>query len=137
MKPTTRATATLAAIAMIAGLLGLVLADGSFTNHQGSDVGYGDLELHLMSFNRFGGLLSLVLGALVLTGALRHQRLLIAAGAIGFAAFAVQALIGARQIDGGNITGANPATLSFCLMMAIGLGVLIGFDQSPDVDGSG
>ncbi|MEO5841194.1 MAG: hypothetical protein ABIQ73_19580 [Acidimicrobiales bacterium] len=136
MKPTTRATVTLAAIAMIAGLLGLIRANGSFTNRHGSDIGYGNLELHLMSFNRFGGLLSFVLGAMVLAGALRHQRLMVAVGALGFAAFTLQALIGARQIDGGNITGANPATLSFCLMMTIGLGVLTAYDQSPDADRS-
>ena len=136
MKPTTRSTATLAAIAMIAGLLGLVRADGSFTNHHGSDIGYGDLELHLMSFNRLGALISLVLGALVLAGALRHQRLLVTVGAVGFAAFAVQTLIGARRIDGGNITGANPATLSYCLMMTIGLGALTAFNQPADVDNS-
>ena len=134
MKPTTRATVTLAAAGMIAGLIGLVRADGSFTNRGGSDVGYGDLELQLMSFNRFGGLLCLALGALVLAGALRHKRMLVAVGALGYAAFAVQTLIGARRIDGGNITGANPGTLSFCLIMAIGLGVLIGFDRSPDLD---
>ena len=136
MKPTARATATLGAVGMIAGLLGLVLADGSFTNRQGSDIGYGDLELHLMSFNRFGGLLSLALGALVLAGTLRNKRTLVALGALGYGAFAVQTLLGARRIDGGNITGANPATLSFCLMMAIGVAVLICFDGPPHINDS-
>jgi hypothetical protein len=124
-----RAQAVLAGVAMVSGALGVVRAGGSLTNRSGSDIGYGDLELHLMSFNRLGGLLALALGTLALAGALQGRRVVVAAAAFGFVVFALQTLIGDRRIDGGNITGANGATLSFCLMMAIGLGVLAWYER--------
>ena len=124
MSPTRRAQLTLAAVAITSGAIGLARARGSFTNRSGSDIGYAELELHLMSFNRLGALLAFTLGTIAFVGALRGQPSLVAITALGFGAFALQTAIGARRIDGGNITGANGATLSFCLMMAIGLGAL-------------
>ena len=122
MSPTRRAQLTLATVAIMSGAIGLARARGSFTNRSGSDVGYPELELHLMSFNRLGALVALMLGTIAFVGALRGHRFVVAISAFGFVAFALQTAIGARRIDGGNITGANGATLSFCLMMAIGLG---------------
>ncbi|MEO8696619.1 MAG: hypothetical protein ABI658_24115 [Acidimicrobiales bacterium] len=124
MTPTTRATATIATVGIIAGAIGTARAQGGFTNRHGSDVGYAALDMHLMSFNRLGGLIAMALGALALLGTLRAAQALVALAAIGYGAFAIQTLIGFRQTDGGNITGANGATLSFCLLMAIGLGTL-------------
>jgi hypothetical protein len=125
MNPVIRAQVTLAVIASAAGALGLARASGSFTNRDGRDIGYGALELHLMSYNRLGGLITLALAALALIGALRRKRALVAIAAAGFAAFAVQVMIGFRRISGGNVTGGNGATLSFCFMMTIGLATLV------------
>ena len=133
MSPTRRAQLTLAAVAIASGAVGLARARGSFANRSGSDIGYAELELHLMSFNRLGALLAFALGTIAFVGAFRSQRSVVAIAAIGFGAFAVQSVIGARRIDGGNITGANGATLSFCLMMAIGLGVLAWPERSREV----
>ncbi len=124
MNHVTRAQATLATIALAAGALGLARGSGSFTNPDGHDVGYGALELHLMSYNRLGGAITLGLAVLALLGALRRKPALVAVAAAGFAAYAVQVMIGFRRISGGNVTGGNGATLSFCLMMAIGLATL-------------
>ena len=133
MSPIKRAQFTLAVVSLVSGALGVALASGPLTNRSGSDVGYGGLELHLMSFNRLGGLIAVGLGVVALIGALKSQRSVVAASAVGFALFALQTLIGDRQLDGGNITGANGATLSFCMMMAVGLGVLAWFDRALDV----
>jgi hypothetical protein len=119
-----RAQVTLAVVGIVVGVLGLARASGSFAEHTGRDIGYGALELHLMSYNRLGALITLVLSIAALLGPLSGRPVLIIAAAIGFAAYAVQVVVGFRTLQGGNLTGSNGATLSFCLMMAIGLGVL-------------
>jgi hypothetical protein len=125
-----RAQVTLAVVGIVVGLLGLVRGSGSFTAHAGSDIGYGALELHLMSYNRLGGLLTLVLAIGALIGPLGRQPVLVVVAAVGFAVFAVQVAIGFRTLDGGNVTGSNGATLSFCVMMTVGLGALAWADRA-------
>jgi hypothetical protein len=125
MNAVIRAQVTLAVVGLAAGVLGTARASGSFANPDGRDIGYGALELHLMSYNRLGGVLTVVLSAVALIGTLRRAPALVVLSAAGFAAFAVQILIGFSRISGGNVTGANGATLSFCLMMTIGLAALV------------
>lgn len=119
-----RAQVTLAVVGIVVGVLALARSKGGFASHRGTDIGYGALELHLMSYNRLGGLFTLALSIVALLGPLGRRPALVVVAAIGFAAFAVQVIIGFRSLDGGNFTGGNGATLSFCLMMAIGFGVL-------------
>jgi hypothetical protein len=119
-----RAQVTLAVVGIVVGVLGLARASGGFAEHTGRDIGYGALELHLMSYNRLGALITLALSIVALLGPLSRRSVLVVVAAVGFAVFALQVIIGFREIQGGNFTGGNGATLSFCLMMAIGLGVL-------------
>jgi hypothetical protein len=83
-----------------------------------------------MSYNRLGALFTLVLSIVALLGPLGRQPVFVVAAAVGFAVFAVQVVIGFRTLDGGNVTGSNGATLSFCVMMAVGLGVLAWAERS-------
>ncbi len=124
-----RAQLTVAVVGVAAGGLGLISGSGGFTNHHGHDIGYASLEVHLMSYNRLGGLLTVALAVVALVGVSNRRRGLIIAAAAGYGLFAIQILIGFRAIDGNNITGANGATLSFCLMMAIGLATLTWADH--------
>ncbi|HKA02957.1 MAG TPA: hypothetical protein VKD67_01470 [Acidimicrobiales bacterium] len=130
MTSVARAQVTLAVIGIVVGVLGLARASGSFTEHAGRDIGYGALELHLMSYNRLGALITLVLAVLALLGPLSGRPVLVVVAAIGFVAYAVQVVLGFRTLAGGNVTGSNGATLSFCLMMAIGLGALAWAEQA-------
>jgi hypothetical protein len=137
MTSVARAQLTIAVIGLVAGILGLVHGSGGFADHHGHDIGYASLELHLMSYNRIGGLVTAALSALAIVGAVNRRSPLVIAAAAGFGLFALQTLVGFRAIDGNNITGANGATLSFCFMMTIGLATLVWADHATTRPGAG
>jgi hypothetical protein len=121
-------------IASLAGAAGFIHArDVDFTASSGASLGWGSYELTLMSYNRLGALLTLVLGLVgVATASSRSLRLGVVP-AIGFLAIFVIGLVQVRA-EGGSL-GISPQTMAFSLAMALGFGVTAAVAHTaPDLD---
>ena len=109
-----RARKFVAGVALVSGIVGFVLASGvSFTASRGVLVG------SLMSFNRLGAMVTIVLSLAALAGCLSGSDLLAAAAGGGFLAAALLQLVQAGSEP--NFLGGRPSTFSFFLMIGIGL----------------
>ncbi len=117
------AAAVLGTVAVVYGLVGLVVAEGSLTNRRGQEIGWSQIELALGSFNRFGALLTIGLGVLALVGAWRGASALLACAAAGFALMAVQVLV--QWGRGANVLGSGGRNLSMWAGLSIGLAALV------------
>lgn len=116
----------ISAIALVVGLGGLIVArDTSFTATRGETLlGLG------VSFNILGALITIVLAALSVAGAVLANRVLVMVAAVGFGVASLQVLVQFGRAD--NLFGSRGSNLSFCLALAVGLGALIWLQQRED-----
>lgn len=112
----------LGALAIGVGAIGFLRApSGSFTTTHGAPIGpKSDYEFSLMTFNRAGVLVVLVLGLVVLGAAITNRRPLLLVSSAGFAAYCVQVLLQFRP-KGGGVLGGTGSTLSFVLALSLGV----------------
>jgi hypothetical protein len=118
-----RSQAVFGAIAVVVGIVGFVQArDVAFSSSRGAQLGWGSYELTLMSYNRLGALVALVLGLIGLAAGLSRRTKV---GGIAAAGFAGILLLGLVQVRSGseNLLGSSPQTMAFSLAMALGFGV--------------
>ena len=112
----------LGALAIGVGAIGFLRApSGSFTTTHGAPIGpKSGYEFSLMTFNRAGALLVLVLGLVALGAAITNRRPLLLVSSAGFAAYCVQVLLQFRP-KGGGVLGGTGSTLSFVLALSLGV----------------
>lgn len=110
-------------IAVVVGIAAFVHARNvSFTASKGAALGWASYELTLMSYNRLGALVTVVLGLLGLAGGLTRHTKLGAVAAVGFAGIFLLGVVQVRP-GGENLFGTSPQTMAFSLAMALGLAV--------------
>ncbi len=128
MQARTRAVVTLGIVAIVAGIAAAVNArDQSLFANAGQQLG------GLFALNLFGGILTSVLGVAAILGARAGRpEIVTIAGAIFLVGAAITLLRTATTL---NFLGGHGATLSFLLMMGVGL---VALAISPEADaGSG
>lgn len=112
-----KAQLVIATVALVSGIIGyLAAASIAFTAAKGAILG------SLMSFNRLGAVISIVLAALALVGVKSGAKTLVAGAGGGFLLAAVVQLIQAGAST--NLLGGRPSTFSFFLAVGAGLVVL-------------
>lgn len=117
-----RATTVLGTAAVVVGIIALVLADGGLATRRGTIVGWPQIELTLVSFNRLGAVVTAALGGMAILAARRRSVPLIGATAVAFAAMAAQVVV--QWGRGANLFGGTGRNLSLWMALAAGLGAL-------------
>ncbi len=143
-----RAWLVLGVVAVVAGLMGFYVSrSADFFAKQGNLVGW-KYETKILWFNKFSALVTIVLGVLLIVGALTKIKALVLVPGVAFLALVVQVLVQWRYIPSelreagspswvGGITGATGATAALWLALAIGTFALFRRALSPLADKPG
>ena len=114
---------TLGIVGILIGVIAFVQASNvAFRADVGAELGWPSYELRLMSYNRLGATVTLVLAAIGLAGALVRRPGFGWVAAGGFGLLAIQVLIQWRP-DASNLFGSHGSNLAFALLMSLGFGV--------------
>jgi thiosulfate dehydrogenase (quinone) large subunit len=120
-----RAHIVLGGGAVLVGLLGVLVArSNDFTASRGSLLGWKFGEIKVLWFNLLSALLTVLLGALIIGGAIAGQRILAIIGGAGFAVLALLVLVLWRDGENGwtgGFLGATGGTAAFWAALAIGV----------------
>lgn len=131
----TRTWIAVGALAVVAGAVGwLVARDGDFFAEQGQRVAW-KYETNVLWFNQFSALLTLLLGVLLIVGAVSKIRALVLIPGVVSALLVLQVLVQWRYNNGqwtGGFTGATGATAG--LWLAIAVAVLATFRRAERAD---
>ncbi len=131
----TRTWIAVGALAVVAGAVGwLVARDGDFFAEQGQRVAW-KYETNVLWFNQFSALLTLLLGVLLIVGAVSKIRALVLIPGVVSALLVLQVLAQWRYNRGqwtGGFTGATGATAG--LWLAIAVAVLTTFRRAERAD---
>lgn len=118
-----RTQVVLGAFAVVIGIWAFVMARNvTFTATVAPRLGWTSLEVNLMSLNRLGALVVLVLGVVGILAGATHKLQIGWIPAIGFALLAIQVLIQWRP-SGSNWFGSNGPVLAFGILLAAGFAV--------------
>jgi len=124
---TARWQATLGGIGLLVGVLGFLAAGSrSFTAAYGRQFTFDKAdryELRLMTFNRLGALVLIVLAGLGLLAARSRRPAPALVAAAGFAVSALLVVVQWRDGQSSNLLGASGTNLGFSLTMALGFAV--------------
>lgn len=118
-----RAQTVLGAIAVVAGIGGLIVGRGKgFTTNQPGQIESAPFDLRFMTYNTLAALITLALGILAIVAAKKQLR------SLGLAVAAVFALLTLQTIfqwstTSGNFLGSSGTNLSFTMMLAAGIAV--------------
>ncbi len=118
----TRTWTAIGGLAVVAGFVGwLVARDGDFFAKQGQRVAW-KYETNVLWFNQFSALLTLLLGVMLIAGAVSKIKALVLIPGVISALLFVQVLVQWRYNKGqwtGGITGATGPTAALWLAMAV------------------
>jgi thiosulfate dehydrogenase (quinone) large subunit len=118
----TRTWSAIGGLAVVAGFVGwLVARDGDFFAKQGQRVAW-KYETNVLWFNQFSALLTLLLGVMLIAGAVSKIKALVLIPGVISALLFVQVLVQWRYNKGqwtGGITGATGPTAALWLAMAV------------------
>jgi hypothetical protein len=117
-----RAATVLGTMAVMVGIVGVILAEGNPTTPRGTLIGWPQIEVVLVSFNRLGAAVTTAAGGMAILAARIRSAPLLAATAVVFAVMAAQVVV--QWGRGANLLGGSGQNLSLWMALAAGLGVL-------------